>query len=324
MTFEVENRSGVVPGAAAQSARPGRLELPVEGSLREGFLAAFATILAHACQQDVHASPATALHEFRKSVRRARALMVLMEGFVGVDAHGELSVTLRAVHRSTSELRDRQVVADVLQGAPMVATDAHAPPEPPEPDDVAVLARALGAAMPVTAPPDVAAIAGVMQSGCERLADLPQLLAGAMPSRVRWDAVADGLARSFRRARRRLRAVEQTGDDEDVHRLRKRIKELDYQVELLAAHDGDRVRRRRKELDRLAEELGRLVDLFVLRDHAAQHAEPGDDHERLREAIASARASQLEQVLASARDVLDDSPRNYARRIVRAVRRRRD
>jgi CHAD domain-containing protein len=310
MTFEVENRRGVGPGAAGQSARPGRLELPVEGSLRDGFLAAFAGILAHACQQDVHASPATALHEFRKSVRRARALMVLMEGFVGVEAHGELSAILRAVHRATSELRDRQA-------------DTPAQPEQPGHDDVAALARSLGAAMPVAAPPDVAAIADVMQSGCQRLADLPRLLAGAMPSRVRWDAVTDGLARSFRRARRRLRGVEQNRDDEAVHRLRKRIKELDYQVELLAAHGGDRVRRRRKELDRLAEELGRLVDLFVLRDHAAQHATPGGDHERLREAIANARASQLEQVLASARDVLDDSPRSYAHRIVRAVRRRR-
>lgn len=297
-----------MPGGAGRS---GRLELPAEGTLREGLLAAFAGILAHACQQDVHANPATALHEFRKSVRRARALMVLMEGFVGVDAHGELSATLRTVHRATSELRDRQVVVDVLQGAQ------------PDQDSVSALARSLGLATPGAAAPGVAAIAGVMQSGCLSLADLPRLLAGAMPSRIRWDAVAEGLARSFRRARRRLRAVERHGDDEAAHGLRKRIKELDYQVELLAACGGDRVRRRRKDLDRLAEELGRLVDLFVLRDHAEQHIAPGPDHARLLEAIADERARQLEQVLAHARDVLDHSPRRFARRIVRAVRRRR-
>jgi CHAD domain-containing protein len=310
MTVEVENRDGVASGKLGQPGRPGRLELPAEGSLREGFLAAFTGILAHA-------TPATALHEFRKSVRRARALMLLMEGFVGVDAHAELSATLRAAHRATSELRDHQVIADVLHGA------RPDQPAQPEPGDVAALARSLGVSMPGAVAPGAAAVAGVMQSGCVRLADLPRLLAGAMPARIRWDAVADGLARSFRRARRRLRAVAQNGDDENVHGLRKRIKELDYQVELLAAHGGDRVRRRRKELDRLAEELGQLVDLFVLRDHAEQHVAPGADHERLREAIADARATRLEQVLAHARDVLDDSPRNYARRIVRAVRRRR-
>jgi CHAD domain-containing protein len=312
MTVEDENRSDVVPG---RPGRPGRLALPVEGSLREGLLAAFASVLAHACEQDVHVSPITALHEFRKSVRRARALLLMMEGFVGVDAYGALSATLREVHRSTSELRDRQVVAGVLQDAP---------PEQPDGGDVAALVRSLGAAAGSAAPPDVAAVAAVMESGCRRLAGLPGLLAGGMPSRVRWEAVADGLARSFRRARRRLRAVEQRGDDDTVHGLRKRIKELDYQVELLAAHGGARLRRRRKELDHLAEELGRLVDLFVLRDHAARHIESGAEHERLREAIADARASQLEQVLAEARDVLEESPRSSARRIVRAARRRRD
>jgi CHAD domain-containing protein len=320
MTVEVENRSSATSpasgasgtsGATGAAGRRGRLELPAEGSLRDGFLAAFSNILAHACQQDVHANPATALHEYRKSVRRARALVRSMEGFVGVDAHAELSATLRAAHRATSEMRDCQVLAGVLQG------------EPPEPGSVSTLVRELGVSMPAAGAPDVAAIADVMARGCLSLAGLPRLLAGAMPSRIRWDAVADGLARSFRRARRRLRAVEQHGTDEAVHGLRKRIKELDYQVELLSACGGNRVRRRRKELDHLAEELGQLVDLFVLRDHAEQHVAVGPDHARLREAIAEERAARLEQVLARARDVLDDSPRTYARRIVRAVRRRR-
>lgn len=320
MTVEVENRrSATSPtsgtpgtsGAAGAAARPGRLELPAEGSLRDGLLAAFADILAHACQQNAHESPATALHEFRKSVRRARALVRLMEGFVGVDAHAELSATLRTAHLSTSELRDRQVVVAALHG------------EQPDSGNVSALVRELGVSVPGAAAPDVAAIAGVMVRGCLSLAELPRLLAGAMPRRVRWDALADGLARSFRRARRRLRAAEQHGDDESVHGLRKRIKELDYQVELLSACGGDRVRRRRKELDHLAEELGQLVDLFVLRDHAAQHVASGPDQARLLEAVAEERATRLEQVLSHARDVLDDSPRSYARRIVRAVRRRR-
>lgn len=304
MTAEVESQSGVVPG------RPGRLALPVEGSLREGFLGAFSSILAHACEQDVHAHPTTALHTFRKSVRRARALMLLMEGFVGVDAHRALSVTLRAAHRATSDLRDRQVVAGAFQGAQ------------PAQDDVVAQARSLGAGSDVTAP-GVAAVADAMQRGCERLADLPAMLAGAMPSRIQWEAVTEGLAHSFRRARRRLRAVEQHGDDDTVHGLRKRIKELNYQVELLTAHGGKRVRRRRKQLDRLAEELGQLVDLFVLRDHTIRHIAPDADHEQLLAAIADARATQLAQVVAHAQDVLDDSPRGYARRIVRAARRRR-
>jgi CHAD domain-containing protein len=321
------------------ATRPGRLALPAEGALRERLLAAFTAILAHALAQQgqVPADPAAALHELRKSVRRARALLRLMQGFVGVDAYGAVSAALAEVQRATSALRDRQVVRDALQaahpgrdrGAPSAVAQALSAAMAGSAGDAAAVDAAAGdtaavdAAAGDTAAADAAEIAEVIERACLRLAELPRLLAGGMPPKIRWPAVVDGLARSFRRARRRLRAAEQRDEDEAVHALRKRIKELDYQVELLTAHGGRRMRARHKALARLAEELGQVVDLFVLRDQVVQRLAPGPDQARLREAIADARARQLAGALAHARDVLDHGPRRYARRIVRAARRRR-
>jgi CHAD domain-containing protein len=312
----------------------GRLALPADGSLRTGLVAAFAGILAYAAAQTgadpagapgadpggapgaepagaPGAEPAGALHEYRKSVRRARALLRLMEGVVGVDAYDRLTTTLREVHRASSGLRDRQVLLDVMQGAGPCASDAGA-----------VVAASLGAAMGGEAAPSAAEVAEVIAAGSARLAPLPELLAGAMPRKVSWDAVADGLARTFRRARRRLHAVELHGDDESLHGLRKRTKELNYQVELFAELGG-RARKQRKQLAELCDELGQLADLIVLRGYAETHLASAGEQARVIAAIAGERASQLGHALEHAGEVLDRRPRSFARKIVRVARKRR-
>jgi CHAD domain-containing protein len=298
-------------------AQPGRLALPAGGPLGAGLVEAFAGILAYAAAQDPAAepagTPAVALHEYRKSVRRARALLRLVEDVLGADARGQLASTLREVHRASSALRDRQVVLDVLQGAGSCTSDASA----------ALVAASLGAALPAQAAPSAAEIAEVMAAGNARLAPLPALLASAMPRKVRWDAVIQGLARTFRRARRRLRAVEQHGDDESVHGLRKRLKELNYQVELFAELGNGRARKQRKRLGELATELGQLADLMVLRGYAERHLAPADEQARLLRVLAAERAAQLGQAVEHAAGVLDRRPRRFARKIVREARARR-
>ena len=293
----------------------GRLVLPADGSLRTGLVAAFAGILAYAAAQkpadpdvDPGADPAVALHEYRKSVRRARALLRLLEGVVGVDAYEQLTTTLREVHRASSALRDRQVVLDVMQGA-----------GPRMSDSAEVVAASLGAAMRGQAAPSAAEVAEVIEAGSARFAPLADLLAGAMPPKVRWDAVADGLARTFRRARRRLHEVERQGDDESLHALRKRAKELNYQVELFAELGG-RARKQRKQLAELCDELGQLADLIVLRGYAESHLASAGEQARVIDAIAGERAGQLGHALEHAGEVLDRRPRSFARNIVRAAR----
>jgi len=55
-----------------------------------------------------------------------------------------------------------------------------------------------------------------------------------------------------------------TRSDEDLHEWRKRVKELRYQVELLASKGGGEIKRREKSLGRLAQDLGAVTDLIVL------------------------------------------------------------
>jgi CHAD domain-containing protein len=297
------------------ATQPGRLVLPAGGPLRAGLIEAFAGILAYAAAQEPGAdptiTPAESLHEYRKSVRRARALLRLMEDVVGVAAYGQLADTLREVHRASSALRDRQVVLDVIQGAGPCTTDASA----------TVMAESLGAAMPAEAAPSAAEIAAVIAAGRARCAPLPEILAGAMPRKVRWEAVIGGLTRTFRRARRRFQAALLRGDDESVHGLRKRIKELNYQVELFAELGGGRARKQRKRLGELSDELGRLADLTVLRGRVEALAST-DEQARLLRVLAGERNGHLGQALEHAGDVLDRRPRRFARAIVRAARER--
>lgn len=291
--------------------RPDRLALPADGSLRQGLVSAFSGVLAYAQAQDPREDPTRAVHELRKSVRRARALLRLMEGFVGVDAYQVLSSSLREVHRSTSDLRDRHVVLDVLQGLGVEERDDAG---------VARAAGELAAGIQASPAPGRATVEDVLARGSRRLEVLPRLLAGAMPGKVAWYAVEDGLARTHRRARRRLGAVRRDGDDSAVHSLRKRIKELTYQVELFTGAGGKLARRRRKQLSRLSEELGHVVDLMVLRDYAVQHLAIGDDLARFLDAIESERAARLGHALDGAAAILDIEPRRYAGKIIRAAR----
>ncbi|HEX6986469.1 MAG TPA: CHAD domain-containing protein, partial [Planctomycetaceae bacterium] len=84
-----------------------------------------------------------------------------------------------------------------------------------------------------------------------------------------FDAVRDGLAETYRRARRAMRHARKTGDDADRHEWRKQAKYHWYHVRLLRNVWKPEMDARRGELDRLSDLLGDDHDLAVLRETAA-------------------------------------------------------
>lgn len=289
----------------------GRLALPAEGSLRQGLLTALSEVLAYADEQRQRDDITKALHEFRKSVRRTRSALRMMEGFVGIDAYQAVASTLRELHRSTSDLRDQHVIGGVLG-------DFRDRLEPGGEAERA--ARALEAAvseLPVPAPAD---IVEVMAAGTARFPALPRLLGGAMPRKVVWEAVERGLADTYRRAKRDLRAVRKGADDDTVHSLRKRIKELNYQVELFYGLGGKAVHKRKKLLARLASELGHVADLIVLSSFGQEHLSESQGCTAFLEAVCVARENELARAVTLAREALDNAPKKFARAVVGAAR----
>jgi hypothetical protein len=80
-----------------------------------------------------------------------------------------------------------------------------------------------------------------------------------------WAALEDGLVRSYEDGRRALWRARASGQADDLHAWRKRVKDLWYHERLLAPSSGPAVRGHAKELHRLADLLGDDHDLAVLR-----------------------------------------------------------
>jgi CHAD domain-containing protein len=89
-----------------------------------------------------------------------------------------------------------------------------------------------------------------------------------------WQALEGGLERSYRRGREAFAGARVSGEMEDLHAWRKRVKDLWYQERLLASTCGPTVRGHAKDLDRLAELLADDRDLAVLRQELTQTRPP--------------------------------------------------
>src|SRR4029077_6191147 len=73
-----------------------------------------------------------------------------------------------------------------------------------------------------------------------------------------------GLTRSARRVQETLARAAETRTDADFQEWRKRVKELRYQVEMLASSGSAAIKKREKRLSELAEDLGDATDLILL------------------------------------------------------------
>jgi CHAD domain-containing protein len=273
---------------------------------------AFEDMVDHARAQaaGVAGDPVRAVHEYRKAIRRARALMCLLRGVLGVKAHEQIAKTLRDAHRAASDLRDRHVLVLTLDRL-----------EPGE--DEAALVAALRAALAAAEPEQAGAAQAVLDQGSAVLEGLPALLAGALPPRVRWRDLDEGLRATHGRARQAMHEAWKQGADELVHAWRKRNKELVYQVELLSsAGADDRLHRLHRRLDRLSKELGQVVDLMVLRQHVREHASE-EQREPVLRLIAPAQASHLQAARRRGKRYANARPGKFAGKVVERARRAR-
>ncbi len=290
---------------------PGKLELRPARSLSQGLSTAMADILAHACSRAeiVMTDPVKAVHEYRKSIRRGRAMLRLLEGLMSEVNYRELAAVLRDAHRRTSQLRDRDVVLDTLEALPLAEEDSG-------------IRETLRRSITSSPPNPSESIALVLRGGADNLAPVPARVARALPSRVKWRDLQDALARSYRRAWARMRKADGDPSDEAVHEWRKRIKELNYQLELFVGRvEGSKANKVRRRMAGLAERLGQVVDQMVLRDFMRQHVPP-EHRERALEAVVGHQAELLELALKRGRRIFKKKPAEFAGPIIEFSRKR--
>lgn len=183
------------------------------------------------------------IHEARKSLKRARALVrICTGGFSSPEDARQLRRRLRDSGRLLSESRDREAAQEVLESLGPLASPGTAAEEGPHRGEVD----------------------GVIAEVIAELDDVARTLRGIRGEVARVDAL-EGVAKAYRRARRAYRDVVESATGEAIHTLRKRTKDLRYQLDWLAPVWPRVLGSWVEELHALTDDLGRAQDIRIYR-----------------------------------------------------------
>ncbi|HWZ85224.1 MAG TPA: CHAD domain-containing protein [Thermoanaerobaculia bacterium] len=271
--------------------------------LRESVLHAFAGTLryARAAARRAAVAPEESVHEFRKSIRRARAVVGLLRPALGARSAFGLARELKRAFAETGAFRDADVLLATLR---LVAVDDPALP---------AIEEALGRERARDG-----SAAEALESGSRILRPLPDALRVTLPESFSMDDLARGLSRSVRRVQEALARAAESGHDTDFHEWRKRVKELRYQLEMLASSGSAALKHREKTLSALAEELGEATDLILLGAAVAQRSERGEIPRApaLGGAIRAAISARSQALVARGQAMFAPPPGEFARLVL--------
>jgi CHAD domain-containing protein len=296
------------PAAPPRNSRPirgAKLRLRRGLPLREAILSAFSAVvrsarsLAAAADQD----PEKAVHEYRKSIRRARSLLALLRPSLGATTTRGITEELKRAFRDTGLLRDRDVLAATLSGLA---------------DDPVLFVEAAEFAARLSEGPDRPAPATTLRGAFPILKPLPGALEVTLPRDYSTPDLERGLTRTYRRTRQALERAVETKADADFHEWRKRVKELRYQVELLASSGSRLLKRREKDLGELARELGSVTDISVLcrEIEALAQSQPDGQGAKLLERGRQLVRQRADELLSRGAEFFAEEPRAFALRIL--------
>jgi CHAD domain-containing protein len=226
---------------------------------------------------------ADSVHGARKHIKRLRALLRLVRDGMDSETVRREGRTLRDAARRLAGLRDEHVLQQTLGTLAPPArgngeADAPAVELPPDGDAGGMDARSICLAA-------AASIDAVRNRA-----------AGWRLDGVSDGVISRGLARAWRRARRRFRRVLKRPSAPRMHEWRKRVKDLQYQFELVRGEGDESCR----AMSDLAETLGLDHDLAVLRDRLHRRSAAAGP---LRNRIRSRRAELRRQAIAAGKRV---------------------
>lgn len=291
----------------ATRAHASVLRDPVE--LRHKLLGVFQAAVHDAREsvQAVDVDATGAVHDARKALRRARAVLSLMSGALPKSERRAVKEALQAARRSLSTVRDHAVAPDTFAEIQLDDEDRGTGKR--------VLENAAEAA------PAATEIKQLLGDAATKAAVQAEALEAALPGEIRWSTVIEGLASVYGEARTARRKAKRS--KQAFHTWRRRTKELGYQLEIIGEMAGPRVHAVKSEIDAVSDTLGPAVDRIMLREFVETHGLgiPADAVGRLRTAI----DAQLDDLMDAARKVASDSfevkPSKFARRIAKTVKR---
>jgi CHAD domain-containing protein len=290
--------------------RPG--ETVADGIRRaaRGRLADGSDALAGASGRDELGS---AVHEARKSIKRARATLRLARGAIGEMTYEHENAAMQAIAGRLSGARDAHVLIQTLDAIEQRFA-AELPPDATERLGARLHDEHERAVSALVADGDVAVTTrAALEEARARTRDWSFASDG-------FAAVEPGLRRVYRRGRKRLRAAEEEPSAENLHDARKRVKDLWHAAELLQAAHPKRMKRLAGDAHELSSLLGDHHDLHVLRAYAAANPQLFSDMQSREELLAAVdrRSDELAgRALEHGRRLYKRSPKRFVRTVAR-------
>src|SRR5262245_11476215 len=258
---------------------------------------------------DAGSPPAEAIHEARKDVKKIRSALRLVRHDIGDDAWRRENDHYRDVARSLSGFRDAEILVEALDGlAERFGTEGDGSfdalreqleQENRSAHDDGSIERAMNEA------------AAGLVAGRGRIDALPLEGDG-------WELIGPGLHRTYRRGRKRLRAVEEEASVTNLHELRKRVKDLWYQVRLIKDTDSHMLGALANHAHDLSDHLGDDHDLALLREtvqrRRAAFSTPAQKRHLLEE-IDQRRGELQFAAISLAERIYADKPKRFIKRL---------
>jgi CHAD domain-containing protein len=246
-----------------------------------------------------------AVHDIRKSMKRWRALLRLLEPFLGEDGR-RLRIEARDLARSLQSAREPRSALDAL-------ADLGHDHDALAPRSVATISARLE---------DMRRAGEAKTLTDDTRAELRMKLQATVGEIERWPlaqidgpAIAARLGETYRRVRKTIPENWGQTPAEDLHELRKRVVEHRYQMELVEPLWPKVGKVWVAEAQKLRERLGSYQDLVVLANMTAPHQPLAPWRSRLAPPIAERQKRHLASAARIAGRLFAEKPKAFRRRI---------
>jgi CHAD domain-containing protein len=206
----------------------------------------------------------TLVHDLRKHLKKARAVLRLLQEQIGGDSFRREDCRLRDIGRLMTEVRDTEVRLQTMRQLEHATRHHYRSYQKIEQLLAAELENLL------------VAFAGWEKQAVRLLERARRASKKWSPANYRWPRLRRALQQTYKSGRKALATARAKPSAENIHELRKQTKLLGYQMRLLRAWNNLVVGGVIKELTQLGHLLGRVHDLVFLADRL--RLERGESH----------------------------------------------
>ncbi len=264
---------------------------------------------------------ADAVHEARRSLKKARTSLRLLRPALGTAAYRRENAALRDAAHGLDAARDARVLLQALQSLWRDERSLRSSAA------VAELARALhGAQVSAQARLQSGQVRGPLRHALKRA---ERRARHWRVGRHGWAVLGPALRRVYRTGRRCTPSARSVPPDETLHEWRKQVKYLRYALEMLEPIAPGELRALERRAHNLSDHLGKAHDFALLAEHAlaygVAHSAVQDDGLRALLRIIQERRKRLaSSALMEGELLYQDRPRSLQRRLAHEWRHWRD